>query len=592
MISYSSAAPLSVSLALNLMLLGALIATGVAVSFRLTRTASPRVRYLIAIAAFFTAALLPIVVTLHFTHEQKSLTKAIVSSNPKSVSRLSDLLPSAVYTQPPALSAPEPLRTTLSELTSPLNAFVRLATNSSLAESFLRLWIIFAVLLLGREAAGHVHLARARRAWHTVDKALRDALAWPNNTRLYTGELDTPCAIGLLRPAVIIPARLFTELAPGELRCIAQHELSHVRWHDPLANALLRIARAVLWPSLPLWYLERVVRLEREAAADRAAIIHTSDTGDSESTVIDYATALISIAKQSGSKSRSRHLRALATEIGGMSGLEDRVLRLFNVQSKISSVRLLAASATLFVAVVGTYFLPLASPAKATSLSSIDDIKEASAKAPTIERNSVLKVVEQPARHNVRSGTNAAGRADYPENNYQAGRSAQPPGQTTNIAAESIFTNTQARQADERVSDNLAFQETRTIQNPRIPSEIERTMRELEKRMREMAEPMLREAESRVRNEFEPQMRALEKQMLDAAGEQTRRDVWRKSQELEKQMQEVVERDTREIESRVRQAMQPQLNALENQMREAIDSEPRRTVRDQLDTPPGKEIHR
>jgi len=575
MTSYSEVATLSISLVINLMLLGSSIVIGVAVSFRLTRPASPRVRYIIAVIAFFTAALLPIIATFHAAHEQKSLTKAISSSNSESINIISDLRPNTVYVQP-LPSTVESFRTTSPELTSPLNAFVRLVTNSPLAVSFLGLWIIVAVLLLGREAVGHVQLARARRTWHPADKALREELAWPNNTRLYTDEHGSPCAVGLLRPAVIIPARLFTELAPGELRCITRHELSHVRWHDPLANALLRIVRAALWPSLPLWYLERVARLEREAAADRAAVAPSIDTGISEATVIDYATALVSIAKQSGCKARSRHARVLATEVGSMTGLEHRVRRLLAVQPAICHVRLLSASAVLLVTIVGMCFLPLASSAKATSLSVSDYVEKASAQAPTIQGNSVLRTVEQPARHDVRRDTTAGSMSNV-ENNRQHERLAQRPGQIRNTAASTV---SQARQADERANDNIiAPQEARTIQNPRIPSEIERQMRELERQMHDMAEPMLHEAESRVRSEFEPQLRGLERQMLEAASEQIRRDIWRKSRGLEKHMQEVVERELREIERRVRQARQPQINALENQMREAVDSETRRTVR-------------
>ena len=52
-----------VRLFLNLSLCGAPIAIGLALAFRITRSGSPRARYLIALAAFFVAAVYPVMQT-------------------------------------------------------------------------------------------------------------------------------------------------------------------------------------------------------------------------------------------------------------------------------------------------------------------------------------------------------------------------------------------------------------------------------------------------------------------------------------------------------------------------------------------------
>ena len=56
--------PFVVSVAINSLLIGCSLLAGVALSFRLTRAARPRGRYVIAVAAFFVAAMLPIILTL------------------------------------------------------------------------------------------------------------------------------------------------------------------------------------------------------------------------------------------------------------------------------------------------------------------------------------------------------------------------------------------------------------------------------------------------------------------------------------------------------------------------------------------------
>src|SRR5215216_2358432 len=69
MSSYFSLASYAVSLFINLMIVGAFFAVGIALSFRLAQQLSPRVRYIIAVIAFFAAAALPINSTLFASRE-------------------------------------------------------------------------------------------------------------------------------------------------------------------------------------------------------------------------------------------------------------------------------------------------------------------------------------------------------------------------------------------------------------------------------------------------------------------------------------------------------------------------------------------
>jgi beta-lactamase regulating signal transducer with metallopeptidase domain len=360
MISYTDAAAFIVTLASNLMLIGFPVALSVAAAFRLTRLASPRARYIVAVTAFFVVSLLPVTATLRTAHgPEETLTTAAAVA--KSIDGIKDGVSEVNVAPAQSPGAAESVRTKSPGLGSVIDNFIRVIANSPLAVAFLGLWVLITILLLGRELAGYVQLVRARRRWKPADEALRDELAWPDAVPLYIDECEGPFAFGLLRPAVVLPARLLMELTSEELRSIARHELAHVKWHDPLVNGLLRSVRALLWPSLPLWYLERAARFEREAAADRAAISATYSLTSAGISATNYVSALISVAKWSDSISRKQRHTLIATEVGGRSNLEDRVRRLLPTAAKLSTVHLSLACLILSASILGVFVLPVAS---------------------------------------------------------------------------------------------------------------------------------------------------------------------------------------------------------------------------------------
>ncbi|MDQ3819090.1 MAG: hypothetical protein M3362_15635, partial [Acidobacteriota bacterium] len=358
MISYQDAAAFAAALTINLTVMGLPVAIGVAAAFRLARTASPRVRYVIAVAAFCSVSLLPVILTLNAATKKVSAQTppAAVANALRNITGgiLDEKIEPVQFPRASVKSKIEP-----SAPVSPVDNFLSLMANSSAADILLACWILVFLILLVREAVGHAHLMLARRRWQEADEALRGELAWPGGIPLYLSEHEGPCAVGLFRSAVIIPARSVTELKTDELRLITRHELAHVKWRDPLFNGLMRILRAALWPSLSLWYLERVARSEREAAADRAAISPTRHSPGACAT--DYASLLLSVAKWSGRVSLNGRRTLIATEVGDNSGLEIRVRRLLPPYKRPSAARLSLAGLILCAGVSGPAVLPVAS---------------------------------------------------------------------------------------------------------------------------------------------------------------------------------------------------------------------------------------
>jgi beta-lactamase regulating signal transducer with metallopeptidase domain len=336
----------AVRLAVNFTIIGAVPALSVALTFRFARSVHPRIRYAIAVAAFCAAVMMPVLMT--FRIAEKLEPSAIIVKN----SEAENL--EALMVQPDLV---ERLSTEI--VSDEVSNRWRLEVSSTLSIGFLAVWFLVAFLLVIREIAGHSALIKARRKWNLANENVREKFAVPRGVPLYLSDDEKPFAIGVFRPAIILPSGLLADLSIEAARQIARHELNHIQWRDPSVNAILRLVRAVFWINLPLWFLERMIRLEREAAADFAVV--KSYNFDSKS-VSEYANALVAVVKWSAAK--RRRFNFVATEIGGQTRLEKRVRRLFQTSTRPKPSRIIFALFVFCASFSGIYFLPLASSAK------------------------------------------------------------------------------------------------------------------------------------------------------------------------------------------------------------------------------------
>lgn len=359
MSAYSHLTIPAVRLFLNLILFGSPIVIGIALAFRLTRVASPRVRYLIAVACFFAIAFLPVVRTSQKARDS-SVNSGAASKALLSQANQTDLPEATSKSNAPAqnvITGSQPARTTLYDQ---VDILVERVGESPLGFLLASLWILIATLLVGREVIGHILLLRIRRAWEPASSALCNELEWPHEVSLVTHSYEWPCTMGFIRPVVVLPAGLPLALPLEDTKRIARHELSHARWRDPLVNAVVRMVRALLWPSLPLWFLERIIRTEREVSADRAAIESTAPSSEVMRIIEGYSTALVSVAQGCANRKVPRLYNSGATHISTVR-LEARIKRLFNFSQRLTRARLILASVFMLSSITAVFFLPITS---------------------------------------------------------------------------------------------------------------------------------------------------------------------------------------------------------------------------------------
>jgi beta-lactamase regulating signal transducer with metallopeptidase domain len=82
--------------------------------------------------------------------------------------------------------------------------------------------------------------------------------------------VETPVAVGWLKPLIIVPASLFLQINPRELETILAHELVHIRRYDNFVNLAQSTIEVLFFYHPGAWWISSQIKLEREFAADAA----------------------------------------------------------------------------------------------------------------------------------------------------------------------------------------------------------------------------------------------------------------------------------------------------------------------------------
>ena len=116
-------------------------------------------------------------------------------------------------------------------------------------------------------------VASAPDAWQEAAARLARALGVRRAVRLLESTaVVVPSVVGLVRPAILLPASTLTGLTPAQLEMILAHELAHIRRHDFLVNLLQSIVETLLFYHPAVWWISRQVRDERENCCDDLAV--------------------------------------------------------------------------------------------------------------------------------------------------------------------------------------------------------------------------------------------------------------------------------------------------------------------------------
>ena len=107
-----------------------------------------------------------------------------------------------------------------------------------------------------------------------------------------SAQTAVPLTFGWLKPVVLIPTSLLTQLSPEQVEMIVLHELAHIRRYDYLWSLLQSVAEVILFYHPAYWYIARVLEREREFACDQMTVVVTQQPET-------YARTLLKVASTS-----------------------------------------------------------------------------------------------------------------------------------------------------------------------------------------------------------------------------------------------------------------------------------------------------
>ncbi len=141
---------------------------------------------------------------------------------------------------------------------------------------------------------------------------------WRKTEILQSSFVHVPLVFGYLRPLILLPASLLTNLPASQLEAIIAHELAHVRRHDFLLNFMQTIIETLFFYHPAIWWLSNRVRIERENCCDDLVVSILCNR-------VEYGKALLAVEESPGS-ARSLALSArdglLLARVQRLAGLE------------------------------------------------------------------------------------------------------------------------------------------------------------------------------------------------------------------------------------------------------------------------------
>ena len=100
----------------------------------------------------------------------------------------------------------------------------------------------------------------------------------------------TPGAWGWLRGCILLPDGLSMQLNAVELEAVLSHEIAHVRRRDNLIAAAAHAIASVFWFHPLVWWIERRMLVEREAACDEMVLARGASAQD-------YAAGILKVCQ-------------------------------------------------------------------------------------------------------------------------------------------------------------------------------------------------------------------------------------------------------------------------------------------------------
>ena len=175
------------------------------------------------------------------------------------------------------------------------------------------IWLAGFILLLGRLLYGAASLRRFKKSLVRIqnvrlDNILRQAqktFHFRSLPEVYASRsAKSPVVLGITRPLVVLPQKVYGKLNTKEIRSILFHELSHIYHKDQVTGVLQRIVTALYWWNPFVHAMSTDYSKAREEISDNHAIMGNNSR--------EYAECLVNLAEKTALVNRLPFLQGLA----------------------------------------------------------------------------------------------------------------------------------------------------------------------------------------------------------------------------------------------------------------------------------------
>jgi beta-lactamase regulating signal transducer with metallopeptidase domain len=176
--------------------------------------------------------------------------------------------------------------------------------NSIVVRGLAVIWLCGAVVMLLRGLAGFVIARRwlvesaavaesGLQELTEIVKELSGRLKLRRMIRIVLSDrIDTPAVVGVLWPVIMVPVSMLTGVPADQWRIMIAHELAHIRRWDPIVSLIQVVVESLLFFNPFVWWLNRIIRAEREACCDAVAARICGQPMSVAKTLVDMAASI------------------------------------------------------------------------------------------------------------------------------------------------------------------------------------------------------------------------------------------------------------------------------------------------------------
>jgi beta-lactamase regulating signal transducer with metallopeptidase domain len=149
-------------------------------------------------------------------------------------------------------------------------------------------WIYVTGMLLYASItmADHFRLkSMVRNAWQVSDQWQQTIMRLSRELGIkapflkISDKLSFPAVIGFVKPVIIVPLAMMSNLSIAEVESIIIHELYHIRRRDHWVNLFQQFMEILLFFHPAIWIINKHIRKERENCVDERVVVLTKDPG-------------------------------------------------------------------------------------------------------------------------------------------------------------------------------------------------------------------------------------------------------------------------------------------------------------------------